>query len=353
MFYLQEINSTKIVKKKYKLLFLMLYLFGFSAVSATVSADEIQNETAQKQAEEFFAIVNKETIPVAKYYEEFQKGVRETFFHGKVTEKELDRFRQKVAQQLVGQALLAQEAQKRGIKPVSEQVDEQVERETSKYRQQKNWESSKEFILASVKKEIEQKNVMELLEQEARTIEEPAELAVRQYYKDHADRFTEPEKWNVSIIMLKVDPSSPNQVWQDTIQLADELVVKLRNGENFEELAFIHSSDESSVNGGNMGYTHTGMLSKPAQDVLNSMDVGKVSDPVVLLQGIAIFRLNGIQEARLNKFNDVKQRAKDLLKRELSDAAWESFNNKLREAAVIKINDEVVNNAKMNLRPSG
>jgi len=327
------------------LLFAVLILFSFSVISL---ADEKQANKLENEAADFFAMVNKEAIPVEKYYEEFQKGVRETFFHGKVTEKELDRFRQKVAKELVDKALLAQEASKRGIKPNGKQVDEEVEKETNKYRQQANWESSKEFILASVRKEVERKNIMELLEQKARSVNDPTEAAVRKYYSDNADQFTAPEKWNVSIIMLKVDPSSPNQVWQDTIQLADELVVKIRNGENFEELALIHSSDESSVNGGNMGYIHTGMLSKPAQNVLNVMDAGVVSDSVVLLQGVAIFRLNGIQQARLNTFEDVKARARDLLKRELSDAAWADFNTKLREAAVIEVNDDVVNNAKMN-----
>jgi len=333
-------------------LFAVLFLFNFYAFSMVSVADEKQANLEESGAGGFFAIVNKETIPVDTYYEEFQKGVRETFFHGKVTDKELDQFRQKVAKQLVGKALLVQEAAKLGIKPDVKQVDEQVKKETNKYRQQANWESSKEFILATVRKEVEKKNVVELLEQKARNIKEPTDEAVRQYYKDNADQFTAPEKWNVSIIMLKVDPSSPNQVWQDTIQLADELVVKLRNGENFEELALIHSSDESSVNGGNMGYIHTGMLSKPAQNVLNGMDVGLVSDSVVLLQGVAVFRLNGIQQARLNAFEDIKTRAQELLRRELSDAAWEDFNAKLREAAVIKINDDVVNNAKMNARPS-
>ena len=126
---------------------------------------------------------------------------------------------------------------------------------------------------------------------------------------------------------------------------------RLREGENFEELARIHSGDESAINGGNMGYIHTGMLSKPAQNVLNTMELGEISKPVMLLQGVAIFRLNGIQNTKLNDFDKVSARATELLQRELADEAWENLVNTLRKNAKIEINEDVVKNATTGPRP--
>jgi len=299
----------------------------------------------------YFAIVNKEKIPAQLFFEEFQKGVRETFYHGKVTEKELDKFRQKVVKNIVNEKLLLQRAKEQGLKPRPENVAKKIEKETEQYRKQKNWENSKEAIVASVKTKIEIEDILEQLEEKTRNIPQPKLDEVKKYYKKNADKFTAPEKWNVSIIMLKVDPSSPSMVWQDTTELADDLVKKLRNGENFEELARIHSGDESAIDGGNMGYVHTGMLSKPAQAVLNTMELGQISEPVMLLQGVAIFRLNGVQGSRLNEFNVVKERAQNLLFRELQDEAWKNLVISLRKKSSIDINEAVVNSATAGPQP--
>ena len=245
-----------------------------------------------------------------------------------------------------------QQANKLGIKPNPKQVDKEIEKETAKYRQQANWEKGKDAIIASVRPKIEMENTIEQLKQQTRNIPEPSVKEVKKYYKDNSEQFTAPEKWNVSIIMLKVDPSSPSTVWQEAAELADELVRRLRDGENFEEIARIHSGDESAVEGGNMGYIHSGMLSKPAQNVLNTMEVGQISEPVMLLQGVAIFRLNGIQGSRLNEFEAVQTRAKDLLQRKLADEAWENLIITLRKNAKIDINDNVVKTATATPRPN-
>ena len=334
----------KNLKRRFKLLqgFFFILLCVLFLVTGFAEAEEEQN---------YFAIVNKEKIPAQRYFEEFQKGVRETFYHGKVTEKELDKFRQKVVKNIINERLLLQRAEQEGIKPRPDKVAKKIERETEKYRKQKNWEKGKDAIIASVKTKIEVEDILDQLEERVRNIPKPKVDAVKNYYNKHSDKFTAPEKWNVSIIMLDVDPSSPADVWQDTTELADDLVKKLRKGENFEELARIHSSDESAINGGNMGYVHTGMLSKPAQAVLNNMDIGQVSEPVMLLQGIAIFRLNGIQGSRLNEFDAVKERARNLLFREMQDEAWKNLMISLRKKSSIEINEKVVNSATAGPRP--
>ena len=303
------------------------------------------------ESKDYFAVVNGETISANKFMDEFQKGIRETFFHGKVTNKELENFRKKVVKNLINEQLLLQQAKKTGLKPRPKKVEKKIEKETEQYRGQKNWEKGKAGIIASIRDKLEVEDLLDQLEEKTRKIKKPKVDAVKKYYKDNADKFTAPEKWNVSIIMLKVDPSSTSMVWQDTTELADELVQKIRNGENFEELARIHSGDESAIDGGNMGYVHTGMLSKPAQAVLNTMELGQVSEPVMLLQGVAIFRLNGVQGSRLNDFDLVKGRAQNLLYREMQDKAWDNLVVSLRKDSKIEVNEEFVKNAAAGPRP--
>ena len=323
--------------------FILSLVIYISCLTAAIAADA--------PSDDYFAVVNDEVIPAQQFQEAFRKGVRETFFHGKVTDKELEKFRDSVVQKLIDETLLLQQANKLGVKPDPEQVEKDIEKETAKYRKQANWEKGKDAIIASVRPGIEKENTIDQLEKQTRDVPEPSDEAVRKYYKENADQFTAPEKWNVSIIMLKVDPSSPSLAWQEAAEQADEIVRRLRDGENFEELARIHSGDESAVEGGNMGYIHTGMLSKPAQNVLNTMELGQISEPVMLLQGVAVFRLNGIQAAKLNEYEKVKGRAKNLLQRKLGDEAWENLVITLRDKAKIDINDNVVKSASAGPRP--
>jgi len=323
---------------------LAIYYCVAAALLAPVNA-------AEGLADGVFASVNGETISAQQYLDAFREGVRETFYHGKVSEKELENFRDSTAQKLVNDALLLQQAKTSGIKPDPEQVRQAIEKETAKYRKQQNWEQSKDAIIASVRPKIEKENTLAQLEQQTRNVAAPPTAQIRNYYGEHAGKFTTPEKWNVSIILLKVDPSSPGSVWKEASELADELVRRLRGGENFEELARIHSGDESAVAGGNMGYIHTGMLSKPAQDAVNTLQAGQISEPVMTLQGVAVFRLNGIQGSKINDFDNVKERATELLQRQLGDEAWGNLLITLRKNAKITINDKVVKNATAGPRP--
>jgi len=60
-----------------------------------------------------------------------------------------------------------------------------------------------------------------------------------------------------------------------------------------------------------------------------------------VLEGITVFRLNGIQPAKLKSFNEVKQRAADLLYRELQDKTWEKYLKQLTSTADVFVNEKL------------
>jgi hypothetical protein len=63
----------------------------------------------------------------------------------------------------------------------------------------------------------------------------------------------------------------------------------------------------------------------------------------VLLEGVAIFRLNDVQQANLNTFEDVQERATNLLKRKLGEEAWNKLLKTVRSTADIEYNEAVSN----------
>jgi hypothetical protein len=64
------------------------------------------------------------------------------------------------------------------------------------------------------------------------------------------------------------------------LNTAVTLKVKIALGEDFSQLAKIHSKCPSGQNGGDLGMFQRGQMVKPFEDVAFGSDVGQVSGPV-------------------------------------------------------------------------
>jgi parvulin-like peptidyl-prolyl isomerase len=67
------------------------------------------------------------------------------------------------------------------------------------------------------------------------------------------------------------------------------------------------------------------------------MQPGELSEPVRLLEGVALFRLAERRPARLRALADVKERAVQLWRRDEGERRWQAFMTGLRTAAAIRI----------------
>jgi len=322
-------------------------LFFFLLISANVNAEAKTHVQADQKVpgDNFFAVINGEKIELSDFLYTFSKGVKEKFYHGKVSQEQLNAFKKEVAEKLVLEILLSTEARKRGLKVDKEKFQAELDKynvELGKDPSKKEKEDLEKFrkeALPTIKASVEREQLIELLRRDVENIKPPPVKEVKQYYLANKDKFTAPQRWDVSVILLPVDPSASSEEWDKTVEKADQLLKKIRKGENFEELARIHSGDSSAVNGGHMGYMHIGMFGEPAQKVLNVMGVGEISEPVVLLEGVAIFRLNAIEKAELNPFGDVEERARKLLIRELVQKTWADFKVGIRKTAKVEFSE--------------
>ena len=65
-----------------------------------------------------------------------------------------------------------------------------------------------------------------------------------------------------------------------------------------------------------MGYVHHGMLPEPAQKAVDQLKPGEVSEPVALLEGIGVFKLQGRKSPGAQSAGPVRERCKDLYLRD-------------------------------------
>lgn len=290
----------------------------------------------------FLAKVGSDTIGVEEYFEKVQAGIREKFFHGKVPDKELKQFRRELAISMVEKVLHVQEAKRRGLVADKTEVETRIKNEERKKKGDIYWQEHKDQFIKALRKDFEADSLESQLEKQVRSSVEPAVSEIQLFYKENKVKFTAPERIRVHIILLKVDPSSPSEEWEKTAKFASDIVKKIRGGTPFEELARIHSGDESAAAGGDMGYIHKGMIGENAVAVVEQMKPGDLSEPVYLLEGIAIFRLDDRELPRVNELPRVETSAKELLRKDLADKAWKDFTEQLRKRTEIHLNEAVL-----------
>ena len=324
-------------------IWLLLVAGSYSAfiLAADVPLSKTPVNTAKMPMLDYLAKVGSDTIMLNEYYEQLQTGVKEKFFHGKIPEKELKQFQYDLAQQMINKVLYVQEAKRRGIVPNKEEVANKIKNLERKNKNDNYWQEHKDQIIKAARKGYEVDSMASQLEALIRSAVEPATPEVQNYYKTNENKFTAPERVKVHLIMLKVDPSASSKEWDDTAKLAGDLAKKVRQGEKFEELARIHSGDNTAASGGDMGYIHKGMMGDNAAVVLDQMKVGEVSEPVYLLEGIAVFRLDDREKARVNELPRVEGSAKELLRKEMAEKAWKDFTENLRKKTKVILNEAI------------
>ena len=234
---------------------------------ATLAADGAANVDAARRADAVFAQVGEAVITLGDYQRALSVAVRNKYYHAKPPEAELAKFQREVGDDVVNRVLLLAEARRRGLKPEASKIQATVAGYDAQYKSSPNWSSNREKMLAAVVPQLEGESLLEQLKRQVRDVPEPADAAARTYYERHKDLFVEPEQVKLSVILLRVDPSAPAAQWRSADEEGKRLHAKLVAGADFAQLARLHSGDRTAPRGGQMEYTHRGMLPETVQKV--------------------------------------------------------------------------------------
>lgn len=305
--------------------------FALAAAGELPAAETAPAAAVAGTPQAVFASVGGAVITQGEYATAFGAAARAKFFHGKPPQNEIAQLQRDVGEQMVARIVLLNEAKQRGLRPDGAEVDKTVQSYEQRYANSEHWKKSRAQMLPALVERLEQESLLNQLEKDVRGRVAPADKDAQAYYLKHPEKFTEPEQLRVSVILLKVDPSSPTAVWTKAEEEAQGIVKRLRDGADLAELARLHSGDRSAQQGGDMGYLHAGMLPAGAHEVLDKMQPGQISDAVRLLEGVAVFRLTDRKLARPVAFETVRERARDLMVSEQKDAAWSAFVAELKK----------------------
>lgn len=130
---------------------------------------------------------------------------------------------------------------------------------------------------------------------------------LRRYYRAHPEEFEIAEKVQTREIVV-LETVTLDEATR--LQLAQDLVARLRGGESLEEVAaeYQDAGDTSGVI--DLGWVNPGDLDSALEGALWALEVGGFSDPVAGRGGFHLLELVDREEATVRPFSEVKARLK-------------------------------------------
>lgn len=251
----------------------------------------------------------------------------------------MDEKRREVLNHMVNDKLILSEARKYGdIKIDPKDIAGKIKKLKDKFP------SEEAFDKALVKEGMTQADLQKNFESEllkgkfidsevrARVRITPTE--VKAYYDLNADKFKMPERVRASDILIRAGNDADGVKARKT---AEEVMVRLKAGEDFAELARVYSEGFSAKEGGDMGYLNKGQLKKELDEVIFSMGDDKFSDIIESDLGYHIFMVTDKKMASTLSLEEAHDEIKEVLYRHKAERRFEELIEGIKKDAYISI----------------
>jgi len=228
-----------------------------------------------------------------------------------------DAVRRQVLSQMVDEELIVQQAERdTTIKVTDQEVQDQVEQTVQNVRKQfgstadfqaqlraaqfLSEEEWRRWLADQQRRAILQQRLLDQLRQKGKLRPiPPTDAQLRQFWEENKAR--QPKRpAAISLRQIVIAPQPDSAAKARARQLAESLVVVLRHGAKFADVAKQFSADSASrEQGGELGWFRRGVMVKEFEDVAFRLRPGDISDPVPTDFGYHIIQVERVQPAEV------------------------------------------------------
>lgn len=244
----------------------------------------------------------------------------------------------KILDKLIENLLIIQEAKNFGIRATEEEIQKAVEEV-----RRKNRLNEKEFlrVLAetgltikvytdNVEKEIIQSKFMRrVISSRVNISEDEIEL----YYKWKGDAFILPVEIRLGQILFLYPENASENEKKETRSKAQWVLDKIKDGEDFEELASRYSQVESN----DLGYVRKGEINSEIEKVVFNLKEGEVSGLVKTSSGFHVFKIVDIKDENKKPLSEVKEEIERILFNERMDEVYQEWLEHMKTISYIEV----------------
>jgi len=162
------------------------------------------------------------------------------------------------------------------------------------------------------------------------------------YYKTHREEFTTPEMVKARHILIKVDKSASEEDKKKSKKKAEEILGRIKAGEDFAKLATEVSDDPGSkIKGGDLGFFPKGRMVPDFEKAAFSLKPGEISDIIETQFGFHIIKVEERKDAVLEPYEKMKDKVKEKVLAYFRKARVEEFVEKAMKDAGAELHYEL------------
>ncbi|MDD5173928.1 MAG: peptidylprolyl isomerase [Candidatus Omnitrophica bacterium] len=265
-------------------------------------------------------------------------GQYRSMYKGEELIRMLEDAREKILKQLIEDRLIFSEAKKLNITIDEKEIDAKVDEVRNKVGSERDLENmlhEQNLTLNELRARYKEKiMIRKLVDQKvgAKIIITP--LEVKDYYNDNKESFMQPEEIKLRTILIK--PRKEQGGEAGSLQLMRDLVKRLKEGCDFEELAKEYSDAPDASEGGLMGYVRKGELLPQIEDIVFNLKEGEVTGIIKSPLGYHVFRVDEKRIRRIRELSEVRQDVEEFLYREKANQKLRGWIDSLAKSAYIE-----------------
>jgi len=304
-----------------------------------------ESEADAEIIDKIVAVVNEDIITLSElreisipYLEEMKSNYPLNYNEEQIRETE-----RRILEQLIDEKLLNHEAEILGITITEKEVDMAIRdvREDSKLSEEQFKQALVEEGITLEKYREQLKNQikkMRLLGQEIKSKVQIKEKEIEQYYKKHMDSFNTPPEVRLQQILLMIPSGASEQEISQIKEKAEEILLKIRNGEDFNTMVRLYSQGSSAATGGDMGFFKQGELLPALNEVAFSLNAGEASSVIQSSLGFHIIRILEKRERQKMTKEERWKEIESILYNQKVEDKFKQWLKELKKKSYIKIN---------------
>lgn len=311
-------------------IFLAAASLAATILCAAVSSAEIIDKVA--------VVVNNEVVTRREIDRIMQPALEQysNIYSGDQLISKLEELRQKVMQQLIEDKLVLCEAKKAGIEVDQKDIDARIDEMKKRVGSTAEFEralSMQNLTLKDLKTRYkEQLMSRKMIEKKIGGKVTMTPVEVIEYFNEHANEFVKPAQLTLYNILIRPkeyeDPSA-------TARRAKEVLKRVKEGEDFAELARKYSEGPNATDGGLMENVKKGDLMPEIEKVVFNLKEGQTSDIIQTSLGYHIFKVEDMTEETPLSLQDVKRDVEERLFHEKANERLKSWIDELKKSAYI------------------
>ncbi|MCB2228986.1 MAG: SurA N-terminal domain-containing protein [Desulfarculaceae bacterium] len=178
-----------------------------------------------------------------------------------------------------------------------------------------------------------------LINQEVKKLVVVTDADVEKYYKDHKEQYQNLDEVQIRAIFLRVDDKTSLAGENAVRQKAENILTKIKNGEDFGKLAQQNSQGPGAERGGQLGPVKASDLLPSMRQALGELKPGQVSEVLQIPQGFVIMQLTERSGDKGLPLQAVKDQIRQKLERETTEKRFREWIKDLRAKNYVKIID--------------